>query len=275
MPYSPMKKVIVYVLLVIFAIWTLFPFYWMASTSLKLEDEYWSIPPTWIPMNPNWRNYELFTTTLGIVSSFLNSLIIGSCSTIITIVVGSLAGYYLARMQFRGKNNFAFWILSQRMLPIISIAVPIYILYRNLGLLDTYIGMIGVYTLMNLPFAVWVLRSFFVEIPADMEEAAMIDGTSRFGALFRIVFPISVPGIIATTILCFIFSWNEFLFALVLTSLDARTLPLEIAAMRSTESWRFGQICAICVIAIIPILLFSLFVQKYIVRGLTLGGVKG
>jgi len=275
MPDSPTKKVLAYVLLVIFAIWTLFPFYWMVGTSFKLEDEYWSLPPTWIPMNPNWRNFELFITTLGISRSFLNSLIIGSCSTIITILVGSLAGYYLARIEFRGKNSLAFWILSQRALPAISIAVPIFILYKTLGLLDTYIGMIGVYTLMNLPFAIWVLRSFFAEIPADMEEAAMIDGTSRFGALFRIVFPVSVPGIMATAILCFIFSWNEFLFALVLTRLDARTLPLEIAAMRSTESWRFGQISAICVIAILPILLFSLFVQKYIVRGLTLGGVKG
>lgn len=272
---SKPKAIIVWIIIGLFTIWTLFPFYWMAGTSLKLENEYWAVPPTWIPMKPNWRNFIFFTETLGIRTSFLNSLVIASSATIITVIVGALAGYYIARFDFRGKKHVAFWILSQRMFPAIVIALPIFIMYKTLGMLDTYAGMILVYTAMNLPFAVWILRSFFQEIPTDMEESAMIDGSTRFGALFRIIIPLAAPGIIATAILCFIFAWNEFLFALVLTSEAARTLPLEIAALRSTESWRFGQISAVCVIATIPILIFTLFVQRYIIRGLTLGGVKG
>ncbi|WP_455367241.1 carbohydrate ABC transporter permease [[Eubacterium] cellulosolvens] len=270
-----LKTGFLYLIIIFFTIWTLFPFYWMVGTSLKLEDEYWAIPPTWIPMKPNWRNYSFFIETLNIRNSFFHSLFIGLVSTFITIIIGSLAGYYIARFNFRGKRDVAFWILSQRMFPAIVIALPIFIMYKSLGMLDTYHGMILVYTAMNLPFAVWILRSFFTEIPPDMEESAMIDGSSRLGALFRIIIPLAAPGMIATAILCFIFCWNEFLFALVLTRESARTLPLEIAALRSTESWRFGQISAVVVIATVPIIIFTLLVQRYIIRGLTLGGVKG
>lgn len=275
MKSSFLKEGVIFTIILIMCVWALFPFYWMVSTSLKLENEFWSIPPTWIPMEPNLRNYMFFFETIGISRSFFNSFIISTGSVIITIIIGSLAGYHLARFQFRGKRHVAFWILSQKMLPPISLALPIFIMYRAIGLFDTHIGMIFIYTVMNLPFAVWILRSFFVDIPTDMEESAMIDGASRFGAFFRIIFPIAAPGIVATAILCFIFSWNEFLFAYALTKSTARTLPLDIVSLRHAESWRFGLICAVCTIAVVPVAIFTLFVQKYIVRGLTLGGIKG
>jgi multiple sugar transport system permease protein len=254
------------------------PVYWMLTISLKSEGDQFATPPAWISFSPTLEHYVEAFVTRSFGQYLLTSAIVAVASTICALVIGSLAAYALARFEFpyRLDRKISVWILSTRMFPAIVTAVPLFLMMRDLRLLNTLPALIIVYTGFNLPFVVWMMRGFFAEVPKDLEEAAMVDGDSRFGALFRVVLPLVAPGLAATAVFCLIVSWNEFLFALVLTQTDAAmTLPVGIAGRVTQYEIRWGVMSAAAAVAIVPILAFALAVQKYLVRGLSLGAVKG
>jgi len=190
------------------------------------------------------------------------------------LLISVPAAYGIARFRI-GYENLSFWILSQRMLPPIAVVIPYFLLFKKLGLIDTYLSLIIVYLPFNIGFAVWLLIGFFEDFPRDVEEAAMIDGCSRLDAILRVVIPIIAPGIVVCAIFCFIFCWNEFMFALILTRQTAKTVTAQLAAFQSPTKIMWGEMSALVVFAIIPVFILALLVQRYLVRGLALGAVKG
>ncbi|MFQ6066928.1 MAG: carbohydrate ABC transporter permease [bacterium] len=251
----------------------LFPIVWTLSTSFKTIGEYYTYPPVWIPRNPTLANYKYIIYTAGL-GYLRNSLIIAFFNTLLVLTISIPAAYGIARFRI-GGGNLSFWILSQRMFPPIAVIIPLFLLLKRVGLVDTHLGLIIVYCTFNVAFSVWLLTGFFEEFPKDMEEAAMMDGCSRTGAIMRIVLPLVAPGIVVTAIFCFIFSWNEFMFALILTREVAKTVTVQLSSFQAPTSIMWGEMSALIIIAIIPILIMALSVQRYLVRGLTLGAVKG
>jgi multiple sugar transport system permease protein len=266
-----------YAVLLLIMVIVLFPIYWMVITSFKGRLELTTYPPTLFPKNFILDNYRDAFSDSDIPRYMLNSVIVVGVSTLISLLFGTLAGYSLARFPFTPtfKRQISFWILSTRMIPPIVTIIPIFLIYRNLQLLNTYAGMIIVYVGFTLPFTTWMMRAFVREVPVDLEEAAMVDGDTRLTALLRIVLPLTAPGLVATAIFSLILVWNEFLFALILTTTSATiTLPVGISGFVSQFEVLWGQMSAVGTVAIIPILIFTLAVQRYLVRGLTLGAVK-
>lgn len=265
--------VILYAILAIVGIVWLFPVIWMFVTSMKTQVQTFRIPPVWI-FKPVYQNYSDLFFASNIQKYLINGLVIASTSTAICLVLGSFAAFALTRFHIRGREDIAFWMLSTRMFPPIASAIPLYLLLRRLGLLDTHLGLIIVYLSLNLGFATWMMRGFFRELPVELEESAMIDGCSRYGAFFRVVLPLSAPGLVATAILCFIFAWNEFLFALLFTGRNAKTMPVVLAGFITQTGIRWGALTAAGVLTALPTIILACFAQKYIVRGLTLGAIK-
>jgi multiple sugar transport system permease protein len=252
----------------------LFPIFWAVTTSFKSKIDALASPPAWV-FRPTLENYRYITYSRIAFPKYLrNSIIISMGTTSIAISAGTLAAYAFARFNIRGKANLAFWMLSTRMMPAPAVVLPIYILMRELRIIDTHLAPILAHTIITLPFAVWVMRGFFEEIPIEIEESALVDGCSRFKTFTRIVLPLSVPGLVVTALFCLMFSWNEFLFALVLTSTNAKTATVACTEFRGWMETAWGPACAATTITILPILLITLFLQKHLVRGLTLGAVK-
>ncbi len=278
--YPPRKifgVVIKYALLILIMLVVLGPIYWMVITSFKTRLELTTYPPSLFPRLPIWDNYRDAFTNSDIPVYIRNSVIVVSISTFISLVLGMLAGYSLARFPFTPsfKENVSFWIISTRMIPPIVTIVPIFLIFRDLRILNSYLGLIIVYTGFTLPFTTWMMRVFVDEVPVDLEEAAMVDGSSRLGAVFTITLPLLAPGLSATAVFSLILVWNEFLFSLILTTTSASiTLPVGIAGYVSQFEVLWGQMAAVGTVAIIPILIFTLAVQRYLVRGLTLGAVR-
>jgi len=266
---------LIYLALFIGLFFALFPIAWTISTSFKTFKEYYTFPPVWIPHYPTLNNYKyiLFTWTSGL-KYLLNSTVIASLNTVLVLLISVPAAYGIARFRI-GYENLSFWILSQRMLPPIAVVIPYFLLFKKLGLIDTYLSLIIVYLPFNIGFAVWLLIGFFEDFPRDVEEAAMIDGCSRLDAILRVVIPIIAPGIVVCAIFCFIFCWNEFMFALILTRQTAKTVTAQLAAFQSPTKIMWGEMSALVVFAIIPVFILALLVQRYLVRGLALGAVKG
>ena len=265
-------------LLVLALVAALAPVYWMITISLKTEIDQFAIPPKWFAFTPTLQHYYDAFVTRSFAQYLLTSAIVAVVSTACALVIGTLAAYALARFRlpYSLDRKLALWILSTRMFPAIVTAVPLFLMMRDLRLLNTKLALIVVYTGFNLPFVVWMMRGFFAEVPRDLEEAALVDGDSRLGALVRVVLPLVTPGLAATAVFCLIVCWNEFLFALVLTQTDAAmTLPVGIAGRVTQYEIKWGVMSAAAVVAMIPILAFAMSVQKYLVRGLSLGAVKG
>ena len=252
----------------------LFPPVVLFVTSIKTDIDALSFPPKWI-FDPTLKNYVDILNTSPLVDYAINSLIVASLNTLLCLIVGSMAAYGLARFKFRGADNLAFWILSIRMMPPVAAIIPIYILMKNLGLLDTPWCLVITYLTFNLPFVVWMMKGFFEEIPREIEESALIDGCSDFSVFFRIALPLVAPGLAATAIMVFIFSWNEFLFALILTGTKAVTLPVGIIGYMKETGINWGYMTAGGILALIPVIVFMVLVQKHLVKGLTLGALKG
>jgi len=267
------KAVLIYAGLALALFAALFPIAWTVSTSFKHIGEYYTYPPVWVPREPTLANYQyiLYTAGLGYLR---NSLVISSLNTLLVLLVSIPAAYGIARF-WGGRGSLPFWILSQRMFPPIAVIIPLFLLMRRVGLIDTHLGLVGVYSTFNAAFAVWLLIGFFVEFPKEIEEAAMVDGCTRGSALVRIVLPLISPGIVVTGIFCFIFSWNEFLFALILTREAARTVSVQLSAFLAPTRILWGEMSALIIISIIPIFIMTMAVQKYLVKGLTFGAVKG
>lgn len=263
---------IVYIVIALFLFFFLFPIFWVIITSLKSRVQTFAIPPVWI-FKPTWQSYRAIFTEMQFSHYLLNSTVIAILNTVLVVFTGSLAAYSIARFK-TGGNNLSFWILSIRMIPPIVVAVPLFIALNKLRMIDTHLALILLYTTLNLPLAVWIMRAFLMEIPEELEESAMIDGCSRMQAFWRIVLPLARPGLAATAIFCFIFSWNEFLFALIFTRIVAKTAPLAMTTLMTEREIYWGNICAGATLVIVPVIVFSLIVQKHIVRGLTFGAIK-
>lgn len=267
-----------YVALGVALLAALAPVYWMLTISLKTEVEQFAVPPRWLGFAPTLAHYREAFLARSFGRYLVTSAVVAVLSTACAMLLGTLAAYALARFPLprRAGPRLSLWILSTRMFPPIVTAVPVFLLMRDVRLLNTTAALVVVYTAFNLPFVVWMMRGFFREIPRDLEEAALVDGDTRLGALRRVVLPLAAPGLAATAVFCLIASWNEFLFALVLTQTDAAmTLPVGIAGRVTQYEIRWGVMSAAGVVAMTPILLFALAVQRYLVRGLSLGAVKG
>jgi multiple sugar transport system permease protein len=284
------QKTVIYTVLIIWAFVCLFPIYWTASTAFKeAKDIYDGDLVPWLQFEPNWKGWEslgLSPDTIGQQSSarelFLkhavNTVTISLSAATLASVIGSLAAYGLARFEYRfgpwRNNDISFWFLSQLILPPVAIVLPILVLYRELDLLDTRTGLVLVYTIMNLPIVIWIMRDQFNSIPVELEQAALVDGASIWQAFLRIVVPIAAPGFVAAFILSLVFSWNEYFFAVVLAGADAPTLPLLLAGQTSSQGTRWWSIAALATAAITPLIIIGLIMEKHIVRGLTAGAVK-
>lgn len=269
------NRALLYVALLVGAFLSAFPILWMVLTSFKPDPLITNPKPIWIfaPTLEHYRN--IFTTARDFTfwSYFANSLIISGVSTLIAIVAGYFCAYSISRFN-TGGPNFSYWILSIRMLPPAVFITPIVILFGFYGLMDTHIGIILMYLIFNVPFAVWIFLSFIDDVPVDLEQAALLDGYSRFTVLRKIVLPLTAPSIVAVGLICFIFSWNEFLFALVISFQKAATLTVGTARFVGGYGIWWGRISAALTIAAIPPVVVGLLGQKYLVRGLTMGAVK-
>lgn len=256
----------------------MFPVVWMFLTSFKTEPEYFAYPPVFLPEDFSLRNYfnamAFPPDGRGGLQGLRDSLIIASATALVALVIGAPAAYSLARFRV-GGDNLSFWILSTRMFPPVASALPLFLIFKQLRLLDTHLALIIANTIFNLPFVIWLLKGFFEELPREIEEAALIDGCSYWGTFMRIVLPLTAPGLMVVTLFSFIFAWNEFMFALLLTRRSVRTLTIIVPSLVGGHEILWGEIAAIGVIAIIPGVALSLLLQRYLIRGLTLGALKG
>ncbi len=251
-----------------------FPTAWMLMSSLKAEADVAVYPPIWL-FAPSLESFRHLFAEMNAWDAFLNSSLIVGLATAFAMMAGTLAAYALARFDIKNKNFIAFEILSIRMLPPIVSVIPLFMIAKQLGVFDTPWLLIAVYTLNGLPFVVWVMRVFIQEIPQSIEEAALIDGCSRFECFWRVTLPLLLPGLAATMVIIFMFAWNEYLLASILTSKDARTLPVIAASAIKPKAISWGLASAAGVLMSVPVVVLVLMMQRYLVRGLTLGAVKG
>jgi multiple sugar transport system permease protein len=275
---SMIQRGIAYATIALALVVTLFPVYWIAANSFKFDIDIFSVPPQWFPVHPTLKHYHAAFIERPFLQYGLNSLIIAVACTFVSLVFGTLAGYALARFQYPGQWRYqiSFWILSTRMMPPIVTIIPLYIAFNYLNMLNTKLAVVIAYTAFNLPFATWMMKSYFQDLPVELEEAAIVDGDTRWGAFLRVALPLARPGLAATAIFCLIISWNEFLLALVLTLTEqSQTLPIGIAGRVTQYNTYWGEISATGFTACIPIMIFAFIVQRHLVRGLSFGAVKG
>jgi len=251
----------------------LFPVYWIVLTSFKPTVEINSAIPSFV-FTPTLENYRDLFAQFEFSRVLLNSIVVTVVTCVIVIGLGVMAAYALARMRVPGEKHLSLWILSLRFLPPIAIAIPFYVQWQDLNLLDTYLGLILVYVAFNLPFAIWLLRGFLADVPPELEEAALLDGLSRLQILWRVVVPVILPGLASTSIFIFVFTWNEYLMALMLTSVNAVTVPVTISKFVMPYTILWGDLSAAVVIQLVPMLAVVYLLQRHIVRGMTLGAVK-
>jgi multiple sugar transport system permease protein len=269
----PPKAAVAWVLIcVVAAIW-LFPVVWILLTSLKTPDEI-ALPTPRLFFTPTVGNYARAWFDYKFGAGLANSFIAAGGATIITLIVGTLAAYGLTRFPIRGARHIALTILSLRMMPPISVVLPYYTIFQKLHLLDTLVGLVLIYLTTCLPFAIWLLYGFIREVPMAIDEAAMLDGASPLGTLWRFIVPAAAPGIAVTAIFSFLFTWNEFLFALILTDRKAVTYPVTISKFLEPYHVLWGELSAGGIMALVPVCLVLIFFQRYIVRGMTLGAIR-
>ena len=251
----------------------LFPVYWIVLTSFKPIVEINSAVPSFM-FRPTLENYNDLFWQFGFSSVLVNSIVITVVTCCVVIVLGVMSAYALARMKVPGEQHISLWILSLRFLPPIAVAIPFYIQWQELQLLDTYAGLVLVYVAFNLPFAIWLLRGFLVDVPVEIEEAALLDGLGRMQILWRVIVPLILPGLASTAIFIFVFTWNEYLMALMLTSVQSVTAPVMISKFVMPYTILWGDLSAAVVIQLVPMLIVVFLLQRHIVRGMTLGAVK-
>lgn len=251
----------------------LLPIYWLAAISFKTPDEIFAYPPVWWPDSFQLANYEVLFKD-GDVVTIWNSLIVSFLSTILAMALGTACAYSIARFR-TGGEGLASWIISNRMVPPIVVAFPIFLLYVQLGWVDTHHGLIVLYTAFNLPYVIWMMRGYIQEIPIELEEAVLVDGGSRWTVLRQVVLPLARTGLMATAVFTFVFAWNDFLFALVLTRNEVTTFPVQVTHYFGGQSNFWAKIAAMSMLGTLPILLVVGALQRYLVRGISLGAVKG
>jgi ABC-type glycerol-3-phosphate transport system permease component len=269
---SKRKKVLLLLLALIITLVNVAPLVWVALSSLKTRVQIFATPPIWIPNRWHWQNYvELFQAN---VPYLINSLIVTVISTGGVLMLSVPASFALTTFEFKGKHDLEMWFLSGRMMPPVAAAIPLYLTLRQLGLIDTHFGLIILYVGVGIPLAVWLITSFMRSIPKEIVEAARIDGCQWYQIFWRIVIPLARGGIATATIFISIFAWNELLLPLFLTNRAAKTFPVVLTAYQGQTEIAWELMCAGATIQVLPIVVLTFFVQKYIIAGLTLGSVK-
>ena len=280
-------RVVVFVIIALFFLWTTVPLFIMAISSFKEHREAFQLPQVgdWggvfkiFDFTPTADHYVNLFEKEHFTPFIFNSLVASGLASVIAVVFGCLAAYGLARGRIPGEQHLSFWILSTRMAPVVAVMVPLYSIFTGLGLLEAsrwrnLLGLIIAYTTFDLPFAVWFLRSFFEDIPVELEEAAKVDGYSNMEAFVKVILPLARPGIVAAFILCLIFSWNDFIFASIFGQQAAKTLPVATSELHSTVSIEWGGILASGTLLVVPMLFLGLLIKKYLVQGMTMGAVR-
>ena len=283
-------RILIYSALLFWAFLCLFPIYWTITTSFKTAVNVTQghlIP--WVDFVPKWIGFrslglspetffQISTVREEFVKRFVNSVITSTSASILAVMLGSLAAYGLSRFEYRlgffKNTDISFFFLSQMILPPVVLALPFLVLYRELALLDTTIGLVMLYGLMVLPIVIWIMRDQFSTIPIELEEAGLVDGLNVWGVFLRIVLPISFPGMVASFILCLVLTWNEYFFAALLTSADAKTLPVMVASQTGSQGINWWSMAALSTAAIAPLAIIGVFLESYIVKGLSTGAVK-
>jgi multiple sugar transport system permease protein len=283
-------RIAVYAVLILWAVICLFPIYWTVTTSFKMAPNVMkgALVP-WVDYDPSWlglRSLGLSPDTIGnestvraeFVKRFVNSLVIALVSSTLAVVLGALAAYGLSRFSYRWawmKNqDISFFFLSQLILPPVVLALPFLVLYRELDLLDSRVGLILLYTLSVLPIVIWIMRDQFASIPTELEEAALVDGLSIWGAFLTIILPIALPGMVAAFILSLVLTWNEYFFAALLTSTYANTLPVMVASQTGSQGISWWSMAALSTAAILPLVVIGVVLERYIIKGMAAGAVK-
>ncbi len=284
----PWRKIVVTVLAIVFGLYLVLPFYWIVSMSLSYEPDVYTVPPHWIPSPATLDNYASFVDPTGaqaLVGSRAvaetpyalgNSMIVATATALLNLVLGVFAAYSFSRLRFRGSGVLLMVYLITRMVPGIAIIIPFYLLMRELDLLDTYWALILSYTSFALPVTIWVLKDFFRAVPRELEDAARVDRCGWFRTMWSVVLPISAPGLVAAAVFSFMTAWNEFMFALFLTSSTAsKTMPVIAANFATDLNTQFTVMAASGVLAVLPPLVLVLIFQRLIVQGMAAGSVKG
>jgi multiple sugar transport system permease protein len=264
------------------AVWSVvlaiaFPLFWMLSTALKPNDETFAMPPTLLPAHPTLEQFQRLLTETPFATFFLNSVIVGVCTTVLVVTIAALGAYGLVRFRFPGRELIAHLVLFTYLLPAVLLLLPLYLIISQLGLANSLFGLVVAYTTFALPFALWLLRSFVAAIPIDLEEAAMVDGASRMHAFLEVVVPQALPGIISTALFTFILSWNEYLYGMVFINVDSsKTLPPGVLTMlNQNQDVEWALLMAASVLMSVPVLVMFAFLQRHLTRGFGAGAVKG
>jgi len=250
-----------------------FPIFWIFLTGFKTENEAIKIPPTF-KFNPTLENFQVVWNA-GMGEFFMNSMIVAVCSTLIALVLGVPAAYALAMFKIKRKDDILFWVISTRFLPVAGIIIPLYLVFKSEHLLDSLIALILLYAAMNVSLIIWMMRSFFNDVSYEIIEATQIDGASGLQSFFQVVLPLVKPGLVSTALLSMVFAWNEFFFAVSLSYTKAATLPVYMSSYMTQEGLFWAKMSAAATISIIPVIILGWFTQKQLVRGLTMGAVKG
>jgi ABC-type glycerol-3-phosphate transport system permease component len=272
---SALERTAKNIAVILVIIFFMLPMFWLVTTAFKFGREAFAIPPKWIFFDFTLKNFQEVWDNSQVLRFLTNSIIISAGATILSLLLGVPAGYAIARSKSIFINSSSYFFLLLLMIPPIAMLIPFYLIMRDLRLLGTYGAVIIIDTIFDAAFVVWMMRSYFKDVPQEMEEAALVDGASHFQAFFKIALPLSVPGIVASALYCIIFSWNDFLFALMLTSPRTKTIPLGILASFSASEINWGIMAAMSVFAIIPAVIIAIFLNRYFVQGLTMGAAKG
>jgi multiple sugar transport system permease protein len=260
-------------LVIVLVLIIMFPFVWLLTMSFKTDADIFAWPPKLL-FAPTAANYVALWDG-NFPRSFANSAIASVVSTLLAMLAGVPGAYALSRTVMRSEKGLSLLILSSRMAPPIAFTIPYFLVYRHLELLDTLTGLIIIYLTFNISLVVWLMRSFFDATPRSLEEAAWIDGASLWQSFVKIILPLSGPGLAATAILCFLYSWNDFFFALILTRTEAMTAPVAVVNFMNYEGWEWGKIAAGGTMVMLPVLIFSILVRRFLIQGMTAGAVKG
>jgi multiple sugar transport system permease protein len=263
-----------YLFLGLYLAFLLVPLYWMFVTSIKPSDDYLAVPPVWFPDEPTIVHYTAALFAYRGLQGLVNSLVISLFATLLSTLFGTMMAYSLARFGTGGKH-LSFWVLSQRFLPPIAVVLPIFLIYRGIGLHDTRTGLVIAYTVFTLPVTIWMMFAYFRQLPRSMEEAALVDGCTRWQAFWSVAVPLAAPGIVAAAVFAFIACWTEFFFALILTSRNAFTLPTVFRAFLGFQGAQYGEASALAIVSLVPSIALGVLAQRHLVRGLTLGAVRG